>query len=227
MNLNEVRTLVQAMEERQTPQPLLLAGTVGNVSDNGILSVVMDGDPENSEIDVTTLVSDVSPGDRVMVFFDPPRGVYAIGVLNKIANAGQVLSHLHVIYDDEIPFVAGDITPQGELICLLRGGRKYRFDFTATFRESDADYFPWAYGWVLNQNGVPFGQFFTGYYDFLVGYSLESPAGLGYVTITAFRIVDCVEDIVETYDVYLNFGGGTFFEGEFELAVTDAGPLFT
>lgn len=225
MNLSDVRTLVQAMGERQTTQPLLLAGTVMEVSDSGVLLIAMDGDPENTEIEVTTLTPGVSSGDRVMVFFDPPRGVYAIGALNRVVDAGQVINHVKRTYTDADPFQEPDLTPQASLRTAFTGGRRYRFDFTMTFQGVDAVYFPWMYGQVSNQRfNDATAQFFPFFYDFLVGTNVFSDP-LVYHTVTAFRIAECIESTVETLDVFLYFGTPDDYEGEFELAITDVGPI--
>ena len=223
MNLSDVRTLVQAMGERQTAQPLLLAGTVMEVSDSGVLLIAMDGDPENTEIEVTTLTPGVSSGDRVMVFFDPPRGVYAIGALNRVVDAGQVIGHVKRAYDDAEPFEEPDITPQASLRAVFTGGRIYRFDLTATFSRVDNGAFSWMYVQALNQRiNDTQAQFFPFFEDFLIGTSVDD---LEYHTASAFRIVECRESTVETLDVYLYMGGAEEYEGEFELAITDVGPV--
>lgn len=91
MNVNDVRLLVQAMEERKDASSPLLPGTVADSLGEGILLVSMDGDPENTEIEVVSFVPGISEGDRVMVLFDPPRGAYAVGIINRAVEAGQVL----------------------------------------------------------------------------------------------------------------------------------------
>lgn len=94
MNLDDVRTLVQAVDARTVAQPLLLPGTVGQVEGGGLVEVVMDSDPDGTSIEASCLFADVGEGDRVMVLFDPPRGVYAVGLIGRTVEAGQLVTVL-------------------------------------------------------------------------------------------------------------------------------------
>jgi hypothetical protein len=87
MNSDEVRALVQAMRERDAPIPKMLPGVVKALSP-GVAEVVLDSDPDGVVLSAALLISDVAVGDRVMVMFEPPRGVYVTDVINQVRAAG-------------------------------------------------------------------------------------------------------------------------------------------
>lgn len=93
MNLDDVRTIVQAVGDREQARPLLLPGSVGQVSGTGLVEVVMDSDPDGTSIEATCLFADVGEGDRVMVLFDPPRGVFVVGLVGRTVEAGQLVAY--------------------------------------------------------------------------------------------------------------------------------------
>ena len=223
MNVNDVRLLVQAMEERKDASSPLLPGTVADSLGEGILLVSMDGDPENTEIEVVSFIPGVSEGDRVMVLFDPPRGAYAIGLLGRAVEAGQIVGYTRRTYSSSAPFVQPDYTPQASLQAFFTLNRLYRFDYTMTFKSADSASFPWMYGNIINQFSSD--RFFPAAdTKFFVGTSV-SDANMVYHTVTAFRIIECIESTSETFDVYLDFGQANDYEGEFELVITDVGPV--
>lgn len=101
MNLDDVRMIVQAVDGRDRPSPLLLPGSVGQVGSGGVIEVVMDSDDEGSSIEARSLFADVAPGDRVMVLFDPPRGVYAVGLIGRTVEAGQLVAYQRDVVEAE------------------------------------------------------------------------------------------------------------------------------
>jgi hypothetical protein len=99
MNADQVQALVQAVESRPQPSVKLMPGTIAAMG-TGVAEVVMDGDPDGTGLDASLLFSDVSSGDRVMVLFDPPQGVYVVGTIGRPTEAGTVVFFSGV--EDEI-----------------------------------------------------------------------------------------------------------------------------
>lgn len=101
--MRDVPDLVRATVDkvrREYPGAKLQPATViqfTRVSGAATATVRFDGDPPESSIEVTSiLTADCSPGDRVMVMFDPPQGAYIIGVLafNQPEGGGCCCFHL-------------------------------------------------------------------------------------------------------------------------------------
>jgi hypothetical protein len=90
MNADQVQALVQAVESRPQPSVTLMPGTIAAMG-TGVAGVVMDGDPDGTSLDASLLFADVGEGDRVMVLFDPPQGVYVVGTIGRAHEAGTVI----------------------------------------------------------------------------------------------------------------------------------------
>ena len=220
MDVQDIRLVVQAMEARPSATPLLLPGTISEVSEDGSTAVlVMDSDPDGITVQARMLFADLGEGDRAMVMFDPPRGVYVVGTVGRRTEAGQVLGHVRREYVEDEEFIAPDLTAQASLTCDYRQGRSYRVDFTFTL--SNNENLSWVYGEILNAD-TGGGTIFTNNYDFFIGHS----AGAGevvFATISGFRFITPLNSVRETLEVFLYPEDGTYL-GWFELLVTDAGP---
>jgi hypothetical protein len=225
VNLEDVRAIVQAVDDRSAAQPLLLPGTVASVFGSGRLEVAMDGDPEDTAIEVTGLFADVAPGDRVMVMFDPPRGVYAVGLVGRTIEAGQVIGHTRRVYESGSEFAPPDLSAQASVTCEYRAGRQYRIDFALNLSTTSSKISN-IYGYVENQ--VSGGQVLD------TSDSLEVKLSLGVseltsVSVMGYRLVPIANTSIETLDVFLapdsGFPGSVEYVGWFDLTVTDAGPI--
>lgn len=223
MDIQDMRLVIQAMESRPSAIPLLLPGTVADVSEDGsTATLVMDSDPDETSVQARMLFADLGEGDRAMVLFDPPRGVYIIGTIGRFAEAGQVIGHIRGEYTEETPFVAENLDPQGSVTCNFRAGRMYRIDFTFTFANDDNS--GWVYGEILNADGAG-GTILPNSNDFFIGHS----AGNGHVafaTVSSFRLITPVTSVRETLEIFFYPESGISYTGWFELMITDAGPAF-
>lgn len=95
MRIDEVRMIIQAVEDRSAPTPRFSPGTVVFFDrENAVATVRMDGQEFGDEIDVRPLVADIGNNDRVMIAYDPPRGGYIIGHINRPYSAGEVVNHV-------------------------------------------------------------------------------------------------------------------------------------
>jgi hypothetical protein len=81
--------IVQAVESRPQPSVSLMPGTVASVG--ATVDVVMDGDADGVVVQAAPLFADLSVADRVMVLFDPPRGVFVVGTIGRAHEAGTVI----------------------------------------------------------------------------------------------------------------------------------------
>jgi hypothetical protein len=180
----------------------------------------MDGDPENSSVEASMLFADLSEGDRVMVLFDPPRGIYIIGTIARFADAGQIIARTRRVYGEENPFEAEDLTSQAQLSATFCFGRLYRIDFTLTLVAGSPADPSWVYGAIYNENAE--GLILPGSEDFFVGISPGGPTS--FATVTSFRILEPEETSFETLDVYLYPTADVSYTGWFEAVITDAGP---
>ncbi len=81
--------IVQAVESRPQPSVRLMPGVVSSVG--ATVDVVMDGDPDGVVVQAAPLFADLSVADRVMVLFDPPRGVFVVGTIGRAHEAGTVI----------------------------------------------------------------------------------------------------------------------------------------
>lgn len=219
MNLDDVRMLVQTVEARNPVAPKMLPGTVVSIDPGGgFVSVVVDGDPVDSPIDASPLVANLMSGDRVMVTFDPPNGVYVTNPINPQGATGQVLAHTRVQYvEDENEFVAPDNTAQASLTHFFTQSRLYRIDFTLTL--VPIEHSPgFIYGEILNDN--PSGNVLANAEDFFIGLSVDEYL---FSTISSFRLIRPYADSEETLNVYLYPATGAY-RGWFEVMITDVGP---
>lgn len=140
MNNDEVQWLVQAVESRPQPSVKLMPGTIAAMG-VGTAQVVMDGDPDGTALDASLLFADVGSGDRVMVLFDPPQGVYVVGTIGRAHEAGTVIARyetasypgLVVVNDDTVTVVSDRF--------MVHFGRQYRLrlDLFAEFDDTDPD----------------------------------------------------------------------------------------
>jgi hypothetical protein len=92
MTPEEARVLAQVVAERSKNTGLrLLPATVQSTRSEGtFVTVRVDGDDLDQFTDCTTLVYGAAPGQRVMVAFDPPRGVYVVGIIGGGPSAGTL-----------------------------------------------------------------------------------------------------------------------------------------
>lgn len=123
MNNDEVQWLVQAVESRPQPSVKLMPGTIAAMG-VGTAQVVMDGDPDGTGLDASLLFADVGSGDRVMVLFDPPQGVYVVGTIGRAHEAGTVIMRADTasnlqLDDETVTVPAPDVQ--------FYFGRQYRF----------------------------------------------------------------------------------------------------
>lgn len=129
MNIDEVRMLVQAVENRTAPVSRFGPGTVVSFDrENAVVTVRMDGQEFGDEIDVRPLISDIASNDRVMIAYDPPRGGYLIGHIGRPYSAGEVVASIERIT------TATGITNASPAILLsspvvFRPNRRYRIEF--------------------------------------------------------------------------------------------------
>jgi hypothetical protein len=222
MDVQDIRLVVQAMEARPSDIPSLLPGTISEVSEDGSTAVlVMDSDPDGITVQARMLFADLGEGDRAMVMFDPPRGVYVVGTIGRRTEAGQIVARTRRVYTEENPFEAEDLTEQAQLTATYIPGRLYRIDFTFTLNADIYAQDPsWVYGAIYNDE--PGGIILPASEDFFIGIS---PGGAtGFATVSSFRIVETEEKISETLNVYLYPTAYTSYTGWFEVAITDAGP---
>ena len=140
MNLNDVRTIVQAMEERTSAQPLLLPGTISSIAGRGIADVQMDSDPDGAQVEVSLLFSDASVGDRIMVLFEPPRGVFGIGPIGRTVGAGQIVSYANDSVQT-FPYVFGNtvVVSYGTEAIQWKAGRYYDLRLVAVINLAAGD----------------------------------------------------------------------------------------
>jgi len=90
------------------------------------VDVVMDGDPDGVVVQAAPLFADLSVADRVMVLFDPPRGVFVVGTVGRAHQAGTVVLRLEYpsdFIDDDTVLVQG--------VANLQAGRRYRIQSEA------------------------------------------------------------------------------------------------
>ncbi len=225
MNLDDVRTLIQAVDERSAPTAGLLPGTVGAVYGAGRLDVAMDGDPEDTTIQATSLFADVAPGDRVMVMFDPPRGVYAVGLIGRVQEAGMVVGLSEDVFDEEFTC---DGTCTGSLSFpdiefAGRAGRMYRFGWNIWIYKSASLVYPL---WTL------YPAMFGMRSDFLpagVTGIVDLEQNIAQVMLSYSWVVPYYESAIETItcNVGISTGGADTFtlEGTGQFTITDAGPV--
>lgn len=130
---DEVRTLIQSVRAVE-PQGFRLApGAVSSVDrDRRVASVVMDGDPLGTEVETRCLFADIGEEDRVMVAFDPPRGVFIVGTIGRVTEAGQTVLWYE---NDDVTLDLGEESSATLDVSIpevsFRAGRLYRFDLVA------------------------------------------------------------------------------------------------
>jgi hypothetical protein len=131
MQPEDMRLIVQTVEARGVQTPSLLPATVvGFETGASVVSLAMDGDPADSIVEALPLFSDFSNGDRVMVMFDPPQGVYVvgrIGVTSGEPKAGEIFKY----YESDIFALTYTNTSEiafSESSLSLLEGRMYRVD---------------------------------------------------------------------------------------------------
>ena len=111
--------IVQAVESRPQPSVRLMPGVVSSVG--ATVDVVMDGDPDGVVVQAAPLFADLSVADRVMVLFDPPRGVFVVGTIGRQTEAGTVVFFSgvedEVIDDNTFDVSTGSVE--------FRAGRRY------------------------------------------------------------------------------------------------------
>jgi hypothetical protein len=225
VNLEDVRAIVQAVDDRSAAQPLLLPGTVASVFGSGRLEVAMDGDPEDTAIEVTGLFADVAPGDRVMVMFDPPRGVYAVGLIGRVQEAGMVVGLSEDVFDEEFTCSGSctDFLLFPDIQFSGRAGRMYRFGWNIWIYKSDSLVYP---DWTLNPS--MFGMRTAFYPSGVRGY-VDLEPNMVQVMLSYSGVVPYYESAVETITCHLGIATGaadTFrLEGVGQFTITDAGPI--
>ncbi len=225
MNLDDVRTLIQAVDERSAPTAGLLPGTVGAVYGAGRLDVAMDGDPEDTTIQATSLFADVAPGDRVMVMFDPPRGVYAVGLIGRVQEAGMVVGLSEDVFDEEFTCSGSctDFLSFPDIQFSGRAGRMYRFGWNIWLYKSASLVYP---GWTLNPS--MFGMRTAFYPSGVLGY-VDLEQNMAQVMLSYSGVVPYYESAVETITCTVGIAtsaADTFtLEGVGQFTITDAGPV--
>ena len=134
MDVQDIRLVVQAMEARPSDTPSLMPGTISEVSEDGSTAIlVMDSDPDGITVQARMLFADLGEGDRAMVMFDPPRGVYVVGTIGRRTEAGQIVVDYAQDVDDIL--IETDETQLIEFPSFTfyaEPNRMYRFDLTAS-----------------------------------------------------------------------------------------------
>jgi hypothetical protein len=140
MNADQVQALVQAVESRPQPSVKLMPGTIAAMG-TGVAGVVMDGDPDGTSLDASLLFADVGEGDRVMVLFDPPQGVYVVGTIGRAHEAGTVIARYQTNNYPGLVAVDDDTTTVASDRFMVHFGRRYRLrlDLFAEFADTDPD----------------------------------------------------------------------------------------
>lgn len=228
MNLDDVRTIVQAVDDRTPRQPLLLPGSVGQVGADGLLEVVMDSDPEGSSIEARSLFADVAEGDRVMVLFDPPRGVYAVGLVARTVEAGQMIAYHE---DEELAAAYGtgttNIVTYSTPSLAWRAGRWYELRLSVTIRLDTVDTDPVEVRALLDVDFAPivnrsFPQF-SSEWGTVNGALVGGAVG----TLHLSRLMLLSSDFAGDVELGLSLftpGAGGDVDLLWELSVFDAGP---
>lgn len=159
MKPEDIRLIVQNVEARNPVTPLLLPATVANFSEStSIATLVVDGDPPDSTVEASVLIGDLFIGDRVMVLFDKPSGVYVVGRITDTAPVGHM-----IVYGD----LSAVLEPSGdpndsvttETIVNWRLNRLYKITLTGRASTSFSDDFSVSIGfsWELFNGSTSIG----------------------------------------------------------------------
>ena len=212
--------IVQAVESRPQPSVSLMPGTVASVG--ATVDVVMDGDADGVVVQAAPLFADLSVADRVMVLFDPPRGVFVVGTIGRAHEAGTLVVWSDVPVTDLLT-IDDDVVSVSSERATLHAGRRYRLEVSvyAGYLSGGNDVEQWVAvsasvqffpgsdlsNLLLTASGYVHGQTFAGsIFQGTVVYLLEPT--LTYATDFA-------------YDVAVSGGEATL--GSY-LSVTDVGP---
>lgn len=127
MNIDEARALMAAVANRAQPKPQLFPATVQG-RNGSVCQVLVDGDPAGGSIECETLLPDVSYGERVMVMFDPPRGVYVVGRVRQPSVAGMLVAS--AVRTSDINGITGAEVDMPDLTVTFdsAGNRLYRVE---------------------------------------------------------------------------------------------------
>jgi len=117
--------IVQAVESRPQPSVSLMPGTVASVG--ATVDVVMDGDADGVVVQAAPLFADLSVADRVMVLFDPPRGVFVVGTIGRAHEAGTLVVWSDVPVTDPLTIDNDTVSVSSER-ATLHAGRRYRLE---------------------------------------------------------------------------------------------------
>jgi hypothetical protein len=229
MDVQDIRLVVQAMEARPSATPLLLPGTISEVSEDGSTAVlVMDSDPDGITVQARMLFADLGEGDRAMVMFDPPRGVYVVGTIGRRREAGMIATDFDEL---QLGFELEPNDPTtatfADTTFVAEPNRIYRVDFRFDIL-SDQPIFTGIY-WQANlalEQGSFFGPTqaltFTGSTDIV----------MNYVQRATFGTVGYIEPIQETIssNVQLEYSADEELDPAtcdlyVKILVTDAGPM--
>lgn len=156
MNIDEARAIMTAAATVSGPKPQVLPATVLNRKDT-LCSVLLDGDPAGSVTDCETLVPDVHVGDRVMILFDPPRGVFIVGTARRAIGAGMLAA-----YGERTTNLSLTTSNQDALTVGLQAvaNRRYRVDAWAYGIEAISS---GVNGWLLNLTDINNNNLRTGF----------------------------------------------------------------
>ena len=227
MNLDDVRTIVQAVGDREQARPLLLPGSVGQVSGTGLVEVVMDSDPDGTSIEATCLFADVGEGDRVMVLFDPPRGVFVVGLVGRTVEAGQLVAYHREVVLAEAYSTQTTVASYVSPIVQWRAGRYYdlRLSVSVDLDANDTD--PVTLEGVMVVNGAPTVNVSVASFSGSWGTTNGALVGGAVGTLHVSRLMLLSAPFSQSVDVELEVrtsGVGGDVDLVWELAVFDAGP---
>jgi len=240
MDVQDIRLVVQAMEARPSDTPSLLPGTISEVSEDGSTAIlVMDSDPDGITVQARMLFADLGEGDRAMVMFDPPRGVYVVGTIGRRAEAGMII----VAYEDTTTItIEGGTNTYTETLVLdpiqfmVKGDRRYRLDLKQSFIWGyDDSFFPVASMWLQTQIESTYGLFTSGNAQNLTTQTLYyDGVYFPYTHIDDFGVIRYGENNFDKLSIYITINLiDAFGEDipEFDLTfytqifITDAGPV--
>jgi hypothetical protein len=160
-----------------------------------------------------------------MVMFDPPRGVYAVGLIGRVQEAGMVVGLSEDVFDEEFTC---DGTCTGSLSFpdiefAGRAGRMYRFGWNIWIYKSASLVYPL---WTL------YPAMFGMRSDFLpagVTGIVDLEQNIAQVMLSYSWVVPYYESAIETItcNVGISTGGADTFtlEGTGQFTITDAGPV--
>ncbi len=205
---------------------MLLPGTVAATSNAlNVAEVSMDGDPDGIVVAAQLLMQDVGEGDRVMVMFDPPQGVFVIGTIARRSESGMVVGLSEADFEDEFTCTGGCLSSVAfpDIEFIGQAGRQYRFDYTISIEKTASLVAP---AWWIETGmfGMRLDLYLSG-----IGGITDMSDDLYKTIISYSRVIPYQESIAETIECSIGFyvaATDTFtVEGSGQFRITDAGPL--